>query len=186
MYFIGPRPVLHLSNGHHSQGTPILFVSVNYRIGPLGFPQGPEAVERAVLNLGLHDQWAALEWVQKNVASFGGDPRKVCPLVLATLVTGITSNERLLSLERVLEHCLLPIITSTRISTLLHELLYGLVSRTTDVPHLISVDFPIWNEFYPSHIRWLPWNFFLDALCKQYAILRHGLTQPDVPLPHLR
>ncbi|KAH9999292.1 extracellular triacylglycerol lipase precursor [Russula vinacea] len=60
-----------------TRGTPILFVSMNYRIGPLGFPQGPEAVERGALNLGLHDQWAALEWVQINIASFGGDPRKV-------------------------------------------------------------------------------------------------------------
>ena len=73
-----------------SQGTPILFVSINYRLGPLGFPQGPEAVERAILNLGLHDQWTALEWVQNNIASFGGDPRKVGPRVLvlpAFLVT---------------------------------------------------------------------------------------------------
>ncbi|KAH9077320.1 esterase 1 [Lactarius deliciosus] len=60
-----------------ARGTPILFVSLNYRVGPLGFPQGPEAAERAVLNLGLHDQWAALEWVQNNIASFGGDPAKV-------------------------------------------------------------------------------------------------------------
>lgn len=73
-----------LSYGHHSQGTPIVFVSMNYRVGPLGFPQGPEAVQRGALNLGLHDQWAALEWVQDNIAFFGGDPRKVCPLVLAT------------------------------------------------------------------------------------------------------
>jgi hypothetical protein len=72
-----------LSNRHHLQGTPIVFVSMNYRVGPLGFPQGPEAVQRGALNLGLHDQWAALEWVQYNIASFGGDPRKVCPLVLA-------------------------------------------------------------------------------------------------------
>jgi carboxylesterase type B len=50
---------------------------MNYRLGPLGFPHGPEAVERGALNLGLHDQWAALEWVQNNIASFGGDPRKV-------------------------------------------------------------------------------------------------------------
>jgi acetylcholinesterase len=50
---------------------------MNYRLGPLGFPQGPEAVERGALNLGLHDQWAAFEWVQHNIASFGGDPRKV-------------------------------------------------------------------------------------------------------------
>jgi len=55
---------------------------MNYRLGPLGFPQGPEAVRRGALNLGLHDQRVALEWVQKNIASFGGDPRKVCPQVL--------------------------------------------------------------------------------------------------------
>ncbi|KAH9045548.1 esterase 1 [Lactarius pseudohatsudake] len=60
-----------------ARGTPILFVSLNYRVGPLGFPQGPEAADRAVLNIGLHDQWAALEWVQNNIASFGGDPAKV-------------------------------------------------------------------------------------------------------------
>ena len=121
-----------LSNGHHSQGTPILFVSINYRLGPLGFPQGPEAVERGALNLGLHDQWAALEWVQSNIASFGGDPRKVCPLVLATNLTGVTINERLLFLERAREQRLLPITTSTRISPMSPELLYALVSRTMD------------------------------------------------------
>jgi len=59
------------------RGTPILFVSINYRIGPLGFPQGPEAVKRGVLNLGLQDQRTALQWVQNNIASFGGDPDKV-------------------------------------------------------------------------------------------------------------
>jgi hypothetical protein len=142
--------------GINSQGTPIVFVSMNYRLGPLGFPQGPEAVERGALNLGLHDQWVALEWVQKNIASFGGDPRKVCPLVLATVVTGITSNERLLFSERVRGQYLLPITTSTMISPLLPELLYVLVCRTMDaVPHLMLehlADFSIWNVFYLSQL----------------------------------
>jgi carboxylesterase type B len=57
-----------------------MFVSFNYRLGPLGFPLGPEAVARGVLNLGLHDQRIALQWVQNNIASFGGDPFKVRPL----------------------------------------------------------------------------------------------------------
>ena len=138
--------------GINSQGTPVVFVSMNYRLGPLGFPQGPEAVERAALNLGLHDQRVALEWVQKNIAFFGGDPRKVCPLVLAPLVTGITSNERLLFLERVRGQYLLPITTSTTISPPLPELLYVLVYRTMGtVPHLMVeylADFSFWNVFY--------------------------------------
>jgi len=71
----------HKFSTHYSQGTPILFVSINYRLGALGFPRGPEAVERGALNLGLRDQRVALQWVQQNIASFGGDPCKVCPQV---------------------------------------------------------------------------------------------------------
>ena len=136
-----------------SQGTPVLFVSMNYRLGPLGFPQGPEAVERAALNLGLHDQWVALEWVQKNIASFGGDPRKVCPLVIASLVTGTTSDERLLFSERVRGQYLLPITISTTISPPLPEPLYVLVNCTLEaVPHLMMerfADLSIWNVLDP-------------------------------------
>jgi len=53
---------------------------MNYRIAALGFPQGFEAEQQGILNLGLRDQKVALGWVQKNIASFGGDPFKVCPL----------------------------------------------------------------------------------------------------------
>lgn len=60
------------------QGTPVIYVTFNYRLGPLGFPQGPEAAVRGALNLGLHDQWTAFEWVQANIHAFGGDPDKVC------------------------------------------------------------------------------------------------------------
>ena len=108
---------------------------MNYRLGPLGFPQGPEAVERGALNLGLHDQWAALEWVQNNIAYFGGDPRKVRSLALTTHLTGITSNDRLLFLEKVREQYLLPSTTSTRISPLSLELLYALIRTTDTVLH---------------------------------------------------
>ena len=74
----GQTKLAHILTNTYVQGTPIIFVSMNYRLGPLGFPQGPEAVGRAALNLGLRDQWAALEWVQNNIVSFGGDPAKVC------------------------------------------------------------------------------------------------------------
>ncbi|KAJ6562360.1 esterase 1 [Mycena capillaripes] len=60
-----------------TRSTPVIYVSFSYRLGPLGFPQGPEAAARGVLNLGLRDSTVALQWVQKNIAAFGGDPAQV-------------------------------------------------------------------------------------------------------------
>lgn len=59
------------------QGSPIIYVGLDYRLGPLGFPQGSEAGNRGILNLGLKDQLAALTWVHENIDAFGGDKNKV-------------------------------------------------------------------------------------------------------------
>lgn len=53
----------------------VVFVSINYRLGPLGFLAQREMSEPA--NFGLQDQIAALQWLQANLASFGGDPQRV-------------------------------------------------------------------------------------------------------------
>ncbi|KAJ7586080.1 extracellular triacylglycerol lipase precursor [Mycena floridula] len=58
-------------------GTPVIYVNFNYRLGPLGFPQGREADSRGALNLALRDQLTALEWVQLHIGQFGGDRTKV-------------------------------------------------------------------------------------------------------------
>lgn len=58
----------------------IVFVSINYRVGPFGFMAHPELSKEqnnASGNYGLMDQIAALKWVQQNIAAFGGDPNKV-------------------------------------------------------------------------------------------------------------
>ncbi|KAI0737886.1 extracellular triacylglycerol lipase precursor [Daedaleopsis nitida] len=60
-----------------ARGTPVVYVSINYRVGPFGFPQGAEAEQKGALNLGLKDQLVGLKWVQKHVGAFGGDPTKV-------------------------------------------------------------------------------------------------------------
>ncbi|KAJ7908960.1 extracellular triacylglycerol lipase precursor [Mycena leptocephala] len=60
-----------------SRGTPVIYVNFNYRLGPLGFPQGQEADNRGALNLAPKDQLAALEWVQLHIETFGGDKDKV-------------------------------------------------------------------------------------------------------------
>src|SRR3954463_1251886 len=59
----------------------IVAVTVNYRLGVFGFFAHPELTKEsphhASGNQGLLDQSAALQWVQKNIAAFGGDPKKI-------------------------------------------------------------------------------------------------------------
>jgi para-nitrobenzyl esterase len=55
-------------------------VTINYRLGALGFLAHPALASRPggpAGNYGLMDQQAALRWVQRNIAQFGGDPRNV-------------------------------------------------------------------------------------------------------------
>jgi carboxylesterase type B len=58
-----------------------VFVSMNYRMGGFGFLALPElAAEHPTAstgNYGLQDQRSAMQWVQRNIKAFGGDPRKV-------------------------------------------------------------------------------------------------------------
>ncbi|MCC2096135.1 MAG: carboxylesterase/lipase family protein [Hyphomicrobiales bacterium] len=57
----------------------MVVVSVSYRLGALGYLYLPEAEAKgaAPANRGLLDQLAALQWVQDNIAAFGGDPGNV-------------------------------------------------------------------------------------------------------------
>src|SRR3546814_5941468 len=60
----------------------VVLVTINYRLGALGYfahPALSAAKPRgeALANYGLMDQLAALRWVKKNIAAFGGDPRQI-------------------------------------------------------------------------------------------------------------
>ncbi|KAI9059112.1 alpha/beta-hydrolase [Trametes sanguinea] len=58
-------------------GQPIIYVSMNYRVGAFGFLGGKEIKEAGVGNLGLQDQRVALRWIKEHISAFGGDPDKV-------------------------------------------------------------------------------------------------------------
>ncbi len=59
----------------------VTVVTINYRLGALGFLAHPaltaESPDGISGNYGLLDQQAALRWVQRNIASFGGSPHRV-------------------------------------------------------------------------------------------------------------
>lgn len=59
----------------------VVYVSVSYRIGALGFMAHPELSREAESNTsgnyGFLDQVAALQWVNRNIREFGGDPDRV-------------------------------------------------------------------------------------------------------------
>ncbi len=55
----------------------VVVVTINYRLGALGFLAHPGLDDPAAGNFGIADQQAALRWVRQNAAAFGGDPRNV-------------------------------------------------------------------------------------------------------------
>jgi para-nitrobenzyl esterase len=68
-------------DGEHLAHKGVVVVSMNYRLGIFGFFSHPELTKEsphhASGNYGLQDQVAALQWVRKNIAAFGGDPENV-------------------------------------------------------------------------------------------------------------
>ncbi|MFA5110753.1 MAG: carboxylesterase family protein [Desulfobaccales bacterium] len=70
-----------LYDGAALAGRGVVVVTCNYRLGVLGFLAHPrlsaESPDRVSGNYGLLDQVAALDWVRRNIAKFGGDPGNV-------------------------------------------------------------------------------------------------------------
>jgi para-nitrobenzyl esterase len=92
----------------------VVLVTLNYRLGALGFLAHPalsrESAHGVSGNYGLLDQIAALRWVQKNIAHFGGDPANItvigesggaysiCILMVSPLAKGLFHRAILQSL----------------------------------------------------------------------------------------
>jgi para-nitrobenzyl esterase len=79
-FIIGAGSESFLDVGELSRRGDIVLVSINYRLGALGFMNLREITGGripATGNEGLLDQVAALEWVQNNIGAFGGDPDNI-------------------------------------------------------------------------------------------------------------
>ncbi|KAI8942938.1 hypothetical protein NX059_000976 [Plenodomus lindquistii] len=56
---------------------PIIGISINYRMAAFGFISSSSITTAGAQNLGLRDQRLAMQWVNRHISSFGGDPTKV-------------------------------------------------------------------------------------------------------------
>jgi para-nitrobenzyl esterase len=96
---------LDMYNGKNLAGQNVVVVTINYRLGPLGFLSHPllskESSHGVSGNYGLLDQIAALKWVKNNIKAFGGNPDLVtiygesagamciCDLMVSPLADGL-------------------------------------------------------------------------------------------------
>jgi len=79
--FTGGATSVPVNSGEQLAKKGVVFVSIAYRVGPFGFMAHPgltaESKNHASGNYGMLDMIAGLQWVQKNIAAFGGNPGKV-------------------------------------------------------------------------------------------------------------
>ena len=102
--FIGGGTSFPVYGGEAFARQDIVFVSFNYRLGRLGFFAHPALTQEAGLqparagplgNYAYLDQIAALKWVKRNIAAFGGDPARVT--VMGESAGGISVLDLLVS-----------------------------------------------------------------------------------------
>ncbi|MBU1671525.1 MAG: carboxylesterase family protein [Actinobacteria bacterium] len=149
---------LGLYEGMNLAAQGVLVVTINYRLGPLGFLALPGLSDESPFsvsgNYGLLDQIAALEWIQSNVSQFGGDKDNVtlfgesagavsaCHLLSSPLTTGLFHRAIVESgpiwVEKGLPAASRPLETAEKTGLKLVEEL-GLVDKSNSVSSLRAV-----------------------------------------------
>ena len=78
--FVGGMTSFPTTDGTNFAKKGVVLVSIAYRLGPMGFLAHPELSAESGNgsgSYGIQDQIAGLQWVQNNIAKFGGDPSNV-------------------------------------------------------------------------------------------------------------
>ncbi len=184
-----PRPVMvFIHGGANTLGTgsvplydgvelvrrgDIVYVSINYRLGVLGFMDFSAystADQQFDSNLGLRDQVAALQWIHDNIGAFGGDPERITVFgesAGAMAVTALMATPAAHGLfARAIAQSSAPALVNSRERSahLAADFLEMAGIRPTQAPRqLLSVE--------PSHLVQT-----LDKLTKKYAADQPGLN----------
>ncbi|KAL5318370.1 hypothetical protein ACEPPN_013430 [Leptodophora sp. 'Broadleaf-Isolate-01'] len=147
--------IVHQSNGS------LIYVAIQYRLGPLGFLAGDKVASDGSWNVGLLDQRAALNWIRTNIHHFGGDPSKVT-------ITGGSAGGASVTLQMVL-------YGGSRNPPFRSAIPGNVTSYEESVFYILirDVEYPWWTPIYSR--AWLnrQYNIFMEATnCTILSCLR--------------
>ena len=159
----------------------IIVVTINYRLGALGFFSHP-ALDKSIIdgpvNFGLLDQVAALRWVHTNIEAFGGDPVRV---TIAGQSAGAQSVLALMASP----------MTKGLFSGAIAESAYGIPSHSRDKARKTGIE--IANALgYPGEqtsavaLRNIPANRFANLAPNLSLAPSFIIGDPAVPIPLLQ
>ncbi|KAL2755121.1 hypothetical protein ACRALDRAFT_1082664 [Sodiomyces alcalophilus JCM 7366] len=161
---------------------PILGISFNCRLGPLGFLPSWVCGKEGVLNLGLRDQRRLLEWVRDNAAAFGGD--EGCVTLMGVSAGAHSIGHHILSSESstapLFHKAILESGSATARSVLSpdhsrHELQFQSFLEEAGLPRSLPAD-----DILP-HLRSLPLSTLLDAASSVWGRFASSVRWPFQP-----
>lgn len=143
---------------------PFIGVSMQYRIGVFGGLNTELTAKEKLLNLGLRDMYTALEWVQENIAAFGGDPDDVTIMGLSAAAHGIG-------------HLVMDINQPKR---LFHKAIMDSGAHTARAMHLPSAKLN--RQHFREFLDLTPCAHFTDLLDPEILTCLRGLPSDTVDL----
>lgn len=198
--FVAGSGGVPLYDGHVLSQAGLVIVSLNYRLGILGFLATTDGLEG---NFALQDQRLALRWVQRNIAAFGGDPNRVtiagqsagaysvAAHLASPLSAGLFHKASMLSW---------PSSIGSRTMKDAHHLGHKVTKklgchrrtatsclRSKSVEDILNAQFdlsiPLWPNTLHAFMPWLPTIGGSDLPDQPFYMIRDGKAH-DVPIMH--
>ncbi|WP_025721151.1 carboxylesterase/lipase family protein [Paenibacillus sp. 1-18] len=181
--FVTGSGIIPLYDGARmAQKGDVVVVTMNYRLGPLGFLHLTPRGEGLTSNAGLLDQIAALEWIRDHIAAFGGNPNEVTVFGESSGAMSIAALLAMPAAEGLFQRAVLQSGASQVLPTSQAEQVTAMYLQQLGV-----------DTQHPERLFTLSTDALMLAMAKTHEVLRPGMamiyqpvvdgvTLPEVPL----
>ncbi|WP_226001043.1 carboxylesterase/lipase family protein [Paenibacillus sp. BJ-4] len=180
--FVTGSGIIPLYDGARmAQKSDVVVVTMNYRLGPLGFLHLTPRGDGLTSNTGLLDQIAALEWIRDHIAAFGGNPNEVTVFGESSGAMSIAALLAMPAAKGLFQRAILQSGASQVLPSSQAEQVAAMYLQQLGV------------DQHPERLFTLPTDALMLAMAKTHEVLRPGMamiyqpvvdgvTLPDVPL----